>query len=95
MSQQQGPGERIVGVLLDRYGRTFAAELGIDVARNTPAPLFRLFVASLLLSARIRAAVAMSAARALFDEGWTPPQRMARSGFRERVRVLNRSGYGR
>src|SRR4051794_28472953 len=42
-----------VRALLDRHGRTFADELGIDVAKNTPAALFRLLCAATLMSARI------------------------------------------
>lgn len=34
--------QAIVRALLDRHGRTFAEEAGIDVAKNTPSPLFRL-----------------------------------------------------
>ena len=87
--------DRFVSVLLDRYGTTYAAEAGIDVRRNTPSPLFRLLVLSLLLSARIRASVAVAAAKALYAAGWTTPRAMAAAGWEPRVRVLNRSGYAR
>jgi hypothetical protein len=45
--------ERVVAALLDRHGRTYAAEAGIRL-RDAPAPLFQLLCLSLLLSARIR-----------------------------------------
>lgn len=85
----------IVEALLDRHGRTFARELRIDVARGTPSPLFKLLVLSILLSARIGHRIAVDAARALFDEGWTTPRKMADAGWERRTRVLNRSGYAR
>lgn len=85
----------LVGALLQRHGRTLAEELGIDVARNTPSPLFRLLVAALLSSARISAELAADAARALQDHGYSTPQKMAGATWAQRTRVLNRSGYAR
>lgn len=87
--------ENLIEVLLERHGRTYAAELGIEVERNTPSPLFRLLCASLLFSARIGADIAVAAARALADRGWTTPQKLAASSWEDRVAVLNGSGYAR
>ena len=81
--------------LLDRYGQTYAAELGIDIEKNTPSPLFMLLCASLLYSARIRADAATQALKALFAEGWTTPQKMADTTWEQRVKVLNANGYAR
>lgn len=85
----------VVKALLRRHGTTFADELGIDVARNTPSPLFRLLCMALLLSARIGGNIAMDAARALAKEGLTTPQKMADASWERRTRILNRSGYAR
>ncbi len=85
----------VVAALLERHGRTFAEEIGIDLSRNTPSPLFRWLCASILFSARIGAKQAISAARALTDTGWTTAEKMAASSWEERTRVLNRSGYAR
>lgn len=87
--------DRVVEVLLARHGRTFASEAGIRLDRNTPAPLFRLLVMSLLVSARISSEIAITATRALADAGWTTPASMLDSTWEERTRVLNRSGYAR
>jgi hypothetical protein len=74
------PSEKeIAEALLGRHGRTFSQELGIPVERNTPSPLFRLLCASLLFSTRISAQIAVEAAKALADRGWTTPQKMADS----------------
>jgi endonuclease III len=86
---------QVVQALLMCHGRTFAAEAGIRLRRNTPAPLFQLLCLSLLVSARISASVAVSASRALTSAGWTTPRAMAASSWEERTRVLNRSGYAR
>ncbi len=87
--------ERLIEELLDRYGRTFAEELGIPAEKGTPSPLFRLLCASLLFSARISSDIAMRAARALAEQGWTTAQKLARSTWEERTRTLNQAGYAR
>jgi len=87
--------DALVTALLDSHGQTFSAELGIDLARNRPSDLFRWLCASLLISARISSAVALRAAAALAEHGWTTARKMADSTWEERVRVLNRSGYAR
>jgi hypothetical protein len=87
--------DRIVEALLERHGRTYAQELGIDLGRGTPSVLFRWLCASLLLSARISADLAMQAARALTREGWTSARRMADATWEQRTRTLNQAGYAR
>ena len=37
----------------------------------------------------------MEAARALFRQGWTTPQKLGAARWSQRVRVLNRAGYAR
>jgi hypothetical protein len=46
----------LVGILLDRYGRTYAEEAGIRLA-DKPSPLYQLLVLTTLLSARISAVI--------------------------------------
>lgn len=50
---------------------------------------------STLLSARIRADVAVAAARALFAAGLRSPRRMAESDWQQRVDALGEGGYRR
>lgn len=83
-----------VEVLLSRYGTTYAAEAGIQL-RNTPQPLYQLLVLSDLLSARIRASVAVTAARALFAHGMRSPDRMIAATRQQRVDALGEGGYQR
>jgi endonuclease III len=84
-----------VSALLELHGRTYADEIGVDVGGNTPSPLFRLLCASLLFSARISSSIAVAAAKALADRGWTTPEKMADSTWSERAKALNESGYAR
>ena len=86
---------RIVEALLERHGRTYAAEVGIDVGKGTPSVLYRWLCAATLLSARISAGAAMAAAKALAQQGWTTAEKMAAATWEERTRTLNRAGYAR
>lgn len=90
------PDERaVVRALLDRHGRTYSEEIGFDPSRGRPSELFRLLVASLLFSARISADIAVRAAKAVSDQGWTTADKLAGTSWSERARVLNESGYAR
>jgi hypothetical protein len=83
-----------VGTLLEEYGRTHADEAGIRL-RNTPAPLYRLLTLCVLFSVRIRAGIAVDAARELFRAGLRTPRAMAAASWQERVDALGRAGYRR
>jgi endonuclease III len=87
--------QQIVKGLLARHGRTFAEELGIKLGKPGPSALFRLLCAATLLSARIGHKLAMRAAAALAQEGWTTARVMAKTTWQRRTRVLNKSGYAR
>ncbi|MFR9798004.1 endonuclease [Streptomyces sp. MS06] len=76
------------------HGRTYAAEAGIRL-KDTPQPLYRLLVLAVLLSARIRASVAVAAARELSEAGLRDPERMADADWQQRVDALGRGGYRR
>ena len=81
--------------LLERHGRTFSEELGIDLTHPGPATLFRWLCATLLFSTRISANIAVKAAQPLAHQGWTTPQKMAAADWADRTRTLNESGYAR
>ena len=80
--------------LLDRHGRTYAEEAGITL-RDRPSPLYQLLVLTTLLSVRIKADIAVAAARELFRAGWRTPEKMARSTWQQRVDALGRAHYVR
>ncbi|MFD4029586.1 endonuclease [Streptomyces sp. NPDC058637] len=80
--------------LLELHGTTYAAEAGIRL-RDTPQPLYQLLVLSDLLSARIRASVAVAAALALYAHGMRTPRRMADATWQQRVGALGEGGYRR
>jgi hypothetical protein len=80
--------------LLDRFGTTYADEAGITL-RDKPAPLYQLLVLATLQSARIRADIALNAARELFAAGLRTPSRMVDATWQQRVDALGRGGYVR
>lgn len=81
--------------LLTEYGTTYAEELSIPLHTNAASALFQWWCASLLMSARIRTPIAVNAANALFERGWTTAEKLDRSTWKERVQSLNRAGYAR
>lgn len=86
--------ETTVRALLSGHGKTYAQEAGIRL-KDTPQPLYQLLVLAHLLSARIRAATAVAAARALFDAGMRDARRMADATWQQRVDALGVAHYRR
>ncbi|MEU4742272.1 endonuclease [Actinosynnema sp. NPDC023658] len=86
--------EDIARRLLDQAGRTYAEQAGIRLA-DKPAPLYRLLVLSVLLSTRIRADIAVAAARELAAAGCTTPRGTLETTWRQRVDALGRAHYVR
>jgi hypothetical protein len=84
----------VMGALLDGYGRTYADDAGIRL-KDTPQPLYRLLVLACLLSARIRAGIAVATAKELSAAGMRDPHRMAAATWQQRVDALGRGGYRR
>ncbi|GAB3286056.1 hypothetical protein [Parasphingorhabdus pacifica] len=84
--------EAIAQRLLERAGTTYAAEAGIKLD-DKPAPLYRLLVLSVLLSARIKADIAVAAARELGEFG--TPRKMLDADWQQRVDALGRGHYVR
>jgi endonuclease III len=80
--------------LLETAGTTYAEQAGIRLA-DRPAPLYRLLVLSVLLSTRIRADIAVAAARELFRAGCGTPRGMLNASWQERVDALGRAHYVR
>jgi endonuclease III len=86
--------KRVVTTLLDCYGITYAQEIGIRL-QDKPSPLFQLLFSALLMSARISAANAVQAAKALVEARLTTPERMVQASWQDRVDVITRHGYKR
>lgn len=80
--------------LLDAYGTTYARQAGITLA-NKPSPLYRLLILATLLSTRIDAKIAVSAARELSRAGFRTPRRMLEATWQQRVDALGRGHYRR
>src|SRR2546429_731930 len=84
----------LLKTLLDRAGTTYAEQAGIQLA-DSPAPLYRLLVLSILLSTRIKADIAVDASRALADAGMGTPEKMRAASWQDRVDALGRASYKR
>lgn len=86
--------ERIARRLIETAGETFAEQAGIALT-DKPAPLYRLLVLSVLVSAPIQADIAVAACRELVKAGFGTPRRMAAASWQERVDALGRGHYVR
>ncbi|OEJ32698.1 endonuclease [Streptomyces subrutilus] len=80
--------------LLDEYGRTHAEEAGIRL-RDIPAPLYQLLTLCVLFAVRIKADIAVAAARELFAVGLRTPRAMADASRQDLVGALGRARYRR
>lgn len=87
--------QELTDQLLERHGRTFSEEIGIDLGDGTPSSVWQWAVASLLMSARISSDIAVDSAKRLFDRFGTTSRGMADSSWEERVEALNAGGYTR
>ncbi|HEU5429717.1 MAG TPA: endonuclease [Actinocrinis sp.] len=83
-----------IGDLLKEHGQTFADEAGVRL-RDTPGPLYQLLVVCVVSSIRIRANIAVAAARELFAAGYRSPTRMLNATWQQRVDALGRAHYKR
>ena len=86
--------ERQLQELLAEHGTTYAVQAGIKLA-DKPAPLFQLLVLTTLLATRIRADIAVDAAKERFKAGWRSPKAVVESSWQERVDALGRAHYVR
>ena len=91
----EGDHHAVVAALLERHGQTYADELGLQLNEGTSTALFGLLLFTELSSARIRAANATEATRALLDAGYSSPDKLAGSTWEQRVKVLDEHGYAR
>jgi endonuclease III len=90
-----GDREDVLARLLTRHGRTYADELGVELDRGGAPELFQLLVGALLMSARIGTDIAVAAARALFERGYTHPGAMLDASWQDRVDALGEGHYVR
>jgi endonuclease III len=86
--------KKLMRELLRGHGQTYAAQAHIRL-KDTPQPLYRTLVLAHLLSARIRASVAVSTSRSLYEAGLRNPKRMTEATWQQRVDALGRGGYRR
>lgn len=93
-SPSMGDNQKTAQALLERQGQTYTEEAGIRLA-DRPGPLYQLLVLATLLSTRIRAGVAVAAARELFAAGYRTPSAMEAASWQDRVDALGRGHYRR
>ncbi len=83
------------GRLIDGLGGRFSRELGIDLAGAPSGPLFRWFLASRLLGARIASRSALRTYREFERRGVLSAERIQKTGWDGLVEILDAGGYAR
>lgn len=81
--------------LLHDYGDLYSARLGIALSGLDPGELFRWFLASMLVGARIAESVAGRTYEAFLEHGLGTPDRIAAASFGELVQIMGEGGYVR
>jgi endonuclease III len=77
--------------LLERHGKLFSQELGIDVEKDP----FKWFLASMLFGAKISTTIAKRTYRAYDEAGLTSAQKIAASNHGTLINLHGRGGYVR
>jgi endonuclease III len=93
MSKSDG-SKQLVRRVLKAGGTTYADEAGIRI-NDKPMPLFQLLVLCMLASKPIDAAIAMSAARELFQAGLRTPEAVLAADRRDMISAFGRAHYVR
>ncbi|MCV7222329.1 HhH-GDP family DNA glycosylase [Mycolicibacterium elephantis] len=86
--------KRLVQGLLEQAGTTYAEEAGIRL-KDQPMPLFELLVLCMLASKPIDAAIAVRAARELFEAGLRKPDAVLDADRQDMIRAFGRAHYVR
>ncbi|RDC72129.1 hypothetical protein DLJ49_12275 [Rhodovulum sp. 12E13] len=88
-------GDTLIDVLIEEQGVLYSEDMGAEPGRDTPQELFHWLVGAIMLSARISAANAVRAARALRAAGLHKIDAIEETDRAELVRMLNENGYAR
>jgi endonuclease III len=86
--------KQVVRRLLRAAGTTYADEAGIRL-KDQPMPLFQLLTLCMLASKPIDAAIAVQAARELFDAGVRTPQAVLEADRADMISAFGRAHYVR
>jgi len=81
--------------LIDSMGGRFSAELGIDLSGADSGQIFRWFLASKLMGARIATKTALATYKEFERRGVTSPERIRSTGWDGLVAILDAGGYVR
>jgi hypothetical protein len=91
-AEQSRDMKRIVKALLNSTPHVFGGSPS-RCSFEAAIVLFRLLVAALIFNARIRHGIALKSARVLLRRGWTTPEKMAATTWKQRVKALGEGGY--
>ncbi len=86
---------QVLQKLIAWQGKTYSAELGIDLSGGKEAEVFKWFLAAILFGARISETIVKNAFRKFVQIGLITPQKIVKAGWDRLVEVLDAGGYVR
>lgn len=89
------PGKADIERLFNSLGGRFSAELGINLSRGEPREVFKWFLASKLMGARISTGIAIRTYKEFERHSVTTPERILKTGWDGLVEILDDGGYVR
>lgn len=81
--------------LLKKFGRTFSAELGINLKTSSKEEVFKWFLASILFGARITETIAKHTHQAFARHKLLTPEKIKQAGMRKLISLMGEGGYVR
>ena len=87
--------QQIYGKLVKELGGTYASALDINLTGMESDEVFKWFLASLLLGARIDESIAINTYKEFIKAGVVSPEAIFETGWLGLVRILDRGGYAR
>jgi len=88
-------GKADIERLFNSFGGRFSTELGIDLSRGEPREVFKWFLASKLMGARISTGIAIRTYKEFERHSVTTPESILKTGWDGLVRILDEGGYVR
>lgn len=82
-------------ILLKKFGRTFSAELGINLKTGSKEEVFKWFLASILFGARISETIAKHTYQAFERHHILTPEKIRQAGMGKLISLMGEGGYVR
>ncbi|VVB95191.1 Uncharacterised protein [uncultured archaeon] len=95
MERNEHTTEMNIRQLIQKYGKPYSEELGIDIKSCRSEEISKWFLASILFAARISENIAKKTYREFENRGITTAEKISGTDWRDLVAILDTGGYAR